>query len=47
MDRVSFAFPEGRQKVSSLFNGDNMGSVYYFSAQVGLPFTLSSGKSEN
>jgi hypothetical protein len=47
MDRIFFAFPEGRQKGSSLFDGDNMGSLYYFSAQAGLPFTLSSGKSEN
>jgi hypothetical protein len=41
MDRIFFAFPEERQKASSLF-----GQLFY-SAKAGLPFTLSSGKSEN
>jgi len=41
MDRMFFAFPEERQKESSLLRAG------YISAKAGLPFTLLSGKSEN
>jgi hypothetical protein len=41
MNRIFFAFPEERQKASSLFRAS------FISAKTGLASTLSSGKSEN
>jgi hypothetical protein len=42
MDRIFFAFPEERQKASPLLRAG-----FKFPRNRDLPFTLSSGKSEN
>jgi len=53
MDRIFFAFPEERQKVSFLFEGYYKKGYHTKSPSLFLmrkrdcPFTLSSGKSEN
>jgi len=55
MNRIFFAFPEERQKVLSLFEGENrnkrgsdiINSSLSLPCKRDCPFALSSGKSEN